>query len=72
MDGYQTLANAVVAQAAKDYREALRRLREHPDSPAAEQTRRECESFFRSAWYGMLTDINPEYIIRRIREEEAE
>ena len=32
MNGYQNLANAIIEQAVKDYREALRRLKRHPDS----------------------------------------
>ena len=35
LEGCQALANAVVAQAAKDYRTALRRLKTHPGSPGA-------------------------------------
>lgn len=35
-DPYQNLANAVVAQAADDYRNALRYLKEHPEPPKAE------------------------------------
>jgi len=29
MDPYQNLANAIVSQAAKDYRKALKRLKKH-------------------------------------------
>ncbi len=72
MDGCQALANAVVAQAAKDYRAALRRLKTNPDSQKAAAVKRECEKFFHSRWYTMLTGADPDYILNRIREEEAE
>ena len=35
MNGYQALANGIIEQAVKDYREALRRLKKHPDDKAA-------------------------------------
>ena len=72
MNGYQNLANAIIEQAVKDYREALRRLKRHPDSKAAMELAMECERFFRSGWYGVLTDIDPDYLIERLRKEAAE
>ena len=33
--------------------------------------KRECEQFFHSRWYGVLTGVDPDYILDRIREEEA-
>ena len=70
MDSCQALANAIVAQAAKDYRTAVRRLKKHPDSRQATAMKRECERFFHSGWYGVLTGADPGYILKRIREEE--
>ena len=35
MTGYQALGNAIVEQATKDYRAALKNLRRYPDSKAA-------------------------------------
>ena len=35
MNGYQALANGIIEQAVKDYREALRKLKKHPDDKAA-------------------------------------
>ena len=32
MNGYQALANGIIEQAVKDYREALRRLKKHPET----------------------------------------
>lgn len=71
MSGYRALANAIIEQAVKDYREALRSLRRHPDSKAAMQTAMEIENFFHSDWYGVLTDIDPDYLIDRLRKETA-
>ena len=71
MDGCHALANAIVAQAAKDYRAAVRQLKKHPDSQKAAAMKRECERFFHSRWYSQPTGVDPDYILNRIREEEA-
>ncbi len=59
MNGYQALANGIIEQAVKDYRDALRRLKKHPD----------VEEFFHSSWYGVLTQVDPDYLIDRLRKE---
>ena len=71
MDGCHALANAIVSQAAKDYRTAVRQLKKHPDSQKAAAMKRKCERFFHSRWYSQLTGVDPDYILNRIREEEA-
>ena len=63
MTGYQALANGIIEQAVKDYRAALKTLRRHPDSKAA------MASFFHSSWFAVLTDIDPDYLIERLRKE---
>ena len=72
MDGYQALANAIVTMAAKDYRSALRHLKRYPDSESAVSAKRELEAFFHSEWYSLLTTVDCNLILNRIREEEAE
>lgn len=69
MDGYRELANGIILQAAEDYRKALRALGRNKDSYAAEDIRKEVERFFRSDWFGMLTDLDPERLIAGLREE---
>jgi hypothetical protein len=65
-DPYENLANAIILQAVSDYRAALRRYRRHgrPDRELED-----CERFFRSQWFGCLTGVDGEYLIRKIREE---
>ena len=58
MNPYEELANAIVLQAVKDYR-----LTDDEAELA------EIERFFRSDWFGVLTDVDPEYLIRRLRKE---
>ncbi len=69
MTGYQALANAIIEQAVKDYLAALKILRRHPDSKAAMASAMEVEKFFHSRWYTTLTDIDPDYLIDRLRKE---
>ena len=69
LDPYQELANAIVIMAAKDYRHALRIQRRNPDSPAARIKIDEIERFFRSDWYRLLTDVDGEMLIKKLREE---
>jgi hypothetical protein len=69
MDGYEKLANAIVLQAVKDYRFALKRLAKHPRNESALYTKREVERFCRSGLFTMLTDLDPEMLIRKLNEE---
>ncbi len=69
MTGHQALANAIVKQAAQDYLAALKTLRRHPDSKAAMAEVMEIEKFLHSPWYGVLTQVDPDYLIRRLRRE---
>ena len=71
-DGYQELANAIVAQAGLDYMHALDILRQCPDARDAGKQVRRIERFMRSAWFGMLTTADPEYLIRKLREAAGE
>ena len=71
MMGYQALANAIIIQAAKDYKAAVRLLKRHPDSRASMNTAMEIERFFYSPWYSVLTNVDPDYLIQRLREEAA-
>ena len=57
---YENLANAIVLQAVKDYRL-------HDD----EQELDSIERFFRSGWFSVLTSINPEMLISKLRKEKV-
>ena len=74
MEPYQALANAIVELAVKDYRTALKYHYRHPDKKEYADEVENLERFFRSGWYGMLTDLDSEYImisVRRMVREEA-
>jgi hypothetical protein len=68
-DNYENLAKAIVLQAVKDYRKALRTLFLHPNNRSAQYERRHIEQFFRSGWFGVLTSIDPEMLIAKLKAE---
>ena len=63
---YNDLANAIIEMAVKDYRKARRKLERHPDNERAAITKQECECFFRSEWFRVLTDMDPDYLLKQI------
>jgi len=69
IDLYEQLANAIVLQAVKDYRDALKKLMKHPRHESAKYTKAEVERFFHSDWYRELTTVEPEILIRKLKEE---
>lgn len=68
-DKYDDLANAIVLQAVKDYRDALKKLKNYPNSNSMQHRKNEVERFFRSDWYSTLTSIDPEMLIEKLNEE---
>ena len=68
-DPYERLANAIVLQAVSDYRVALKKIKAHPKNREAISEALEIEKFFRSGWYSILTDVDGEYLTRRLQDE---
>lgn len=58
MNPYENLANAIILQAAKDYR-----------LTDDEQQLQEIDRFFRSSWFGVLSKVDPEFLIKELRKE---
>lgn len=58
MNPYENLANAIILHAAKDYR-----------LTDDEQQLQEIERFFRSSWFGVLSKVDPEFLIKELRKE---
>lgn len=72
MDPYEKLANAIVLLAAKDYRNALKRLKKTPRNREAKAAASDLERFFRSGWYSALTSVDGEFLIENLRKEVLE
>lgn len=66
---YENLANAIILQAVKDYRTALKCLDRNPNNKRAQSDKAEVERFFRSQWYSALTSVDGEMLIRSLQEE---
>ena len=70
-NGYCHLAEAIVVQAAKDYREARRRFYKNPADRQARLKMRDTEHFFKSQWYEELTTFDGKALLRKLEEEIA-
>ena len=68
-DPYERMGNAVILQVVTDYRVALWNVKRNPKNKDAIEDALRIERFFRSGWYQVLTSVNGEYLIRRLREE---
>lgn len=69
MTAYENLANAIIIQAATDYRKALIDLKRNSDYKPAIETKAECECFFRSDWFCVLSQVDPEMLISKLKME---
>ena len=66
---YEDLANAIILQAVKDYRMALKSLKANPRNRTAMADKDEIERFFRSDWFSVLTSVDGEMLIRSLQME---
>ena len=69
-DPYENLAQAVILQTVKDYRTARKKLKYHPKNKDAKLMIEDCERFFRSDWFGVLTSVDGQMLLRKLQEEE--
>lgn len=67
-EAYENLANAIIKSAAEDYKLALIRLKRDPDDEVAKEEVKQQEKFFYSDWFEVLTDLDPSYLIRKMKE----
>ena len=72
---YEELANAIIVQAAKDYLKCLEYLnqgivphieKEHKRHIKAIKDKSDCECFFVSDWFIILTELSGETIMEKI------
>lgn len=67
-EAWENLANAIVLSAVKDYKRALLHLKRNPDSESAKRAVEREEQFFYSSWFEVLTNLDPSYLIRKMKE----
>lgn len=69
-DSYESLANAIILLAVRDYRTASKKRKKHPKNKDAKLIVEDCERFFRSDWFTALTSVDGELLIKKLQEEE--
>ncbi len=69
MDPFVCLSNAIIEQAAKDYRAAARKLKKNPNNPKVQTDIRLISRFFRSRWFSVLSECNGSMILERLQKE---
>ena len=62
---FEDLANAIVAQAAKDYGMVM-----DSTTPQGQTKKKELLEFFYSEWFGTLSKVDPDYILARVERNE--
>lgn len=67
MDPYQALTNAIIEQAVKDYRKALKIYYLHLQKQQYRQDVEDLERFFTSQWFELLTNLDGRSIMTRVR-----
>ena len=60
---YQDLANAIIRQAVVDYKRAIKVLKNNPCDEKSVKVKEECETFFNSDYYDLLTSVDSRYFI---------
>ncbi len=65
---WENLANAIIVKAAKDYWAAYRAKKRNPQNTRATAELRELVRFFTSLWYSELTDVDGEYLVKKLNE----
>ena len=69
MSGYEALANAIIIQAAKDFRAAYKRMKRFPNNARAQDEVRDITKFFCSEWFEALSDADGPMLLRKIKDE---
>ena len=66
---FEDLANAVIIQAVKDYRAALRKLDMNTRHKESQWMKEDCERFFLSEWFGVLTHVDGDWLLCKLKKE---
>ena len=68
-DPYAALGNAIILQAVKDYRAVLKRIKHNPKNRIAIDEALTIEKFFRGSLFGVITNVDPEFLIGKLQDE---
>ena len=65
-DGYRNLADAIIMQAAHDYRRSVQQLIRKPYSTKALHDKQEVEAFFRGDWFQVLCNLDGQQLLQKL------
>lgn len=68
-NGIENLAHAIILQAVKDYRKALKILKRQPRHKESKEMVADCEGFFLSKWFTTLTNIDGKVLMEKLKKE---
>ena len=68
-NGYLLLGQAIIVQAVRDYKRNLANIGKYPFDEEAGKEITRIENFFHSGLYGAITAIDPDKLIKELREE---
>ena len=69
---WQDLADAIIVQAAKDYRRTMKRLRENSRNIRLLSDRQSLEAFFQSRWFQQLTSLDGRQLLIDLQKEASQ
>lgn len=73
IESYKLLANAIIFQAAYDWKKANKEISKTAPGGTSWYRwyfiRKQCETFFCSGWCGKLTKLDGNYILERLKKE---
>ena len=70
---YQSLANAIILQAIKDFRKCLKIVKKNcRKKEEALKEMQDIVEFIKSPWFKILTNLEPEILLKKLKEEVEE
>ena len=66
---YNELANAIILQAVEDYRKWAKEYSDSRDDRKLRKNLVELKEFFRSEWFSILTNLDGEQLLARLKSE---
>lgn len=69
IEPYKELANAIILQAVEDYRKWTKEYSGSREDRKLRKSLAELKEFFRSEWFAILTDLDGEQLLARLKSE---
>ena len=68
-ENYRQLAAAIVLTAVNDFKKAAKQYKSGKNKEQALKTMKEVVEFIQSDWFKVLTDLDPQLVINKLKEE---